>query len=298
MSTNTLSSEKLKKTGVYKLAGIIWLLTLFVLTFSGWISQFMQQHNYTNPQFRSLLQGIIMSGIIVSTIYIISKKYTEQIKNGIGFMAIAKALKHFIIGISFILLPFILTLLFTVLFGWGDIVINNDGSLFTYIFFGSLSVFLFEALPEEMAFRGYIYTKLNTILDYKKASVLTVLLFTLLPIIVFVIQRYLLGMEAGMNASNSFQPSFIITLLVFASFLQFLRILTGSIWVGIGFHFGFVYIDRLIGISDSDLFQMVNMTNEAGPQIMLLSCIAVVILILIVYTVRKKKKSTQNVVLA
>jgi membrane protease YdiL (CAAX protease family) len=296
MNTNTLSSEKSKKTYAYKLVGIIFLASLIALICSGLLGQFMHQHNYMGLQQSSFFKGILMSGILIPIIYFACKRFNDQIKDGIGFTSVKKALIHFFIGLSFILLPFVVTIIFTLSFGWGDLVINNDGSIFAYIIFGSLGVFLFEALPEEMAFRGFIYTKLNTVLDYKIASVLTILLFTLLPIIVFLIQRYLLGMEAGMNGSNSFQPSFIITLLVFASFLQFLRILTGTIWAGIGFHFGFVYIDRLIGISDSELFQLVNITSETGSQITLLSCIAIVIILLILYAVNKRKISTQAVV--
>jgi uncharacterized protein len=155
---------------------------------------------------------------------------------------------------------------------------------------GVLTVFLFEALPEELVFRGYIFSTLNVRFRKWKAALISIFSFVLLPVVLVQIQRYILGMEVSVGRTDHIELSYLITMLLFASFIQYLRILTGSIWTGIGFHLVFVYINRMIGTEDYNLIQLSNISSEQPMQIVLICSLLLVFLFVILYPVLTKKK--------
>ncbi|MEJ2548943.1 MAG: hypothetical protein P8125_14205, partial [Gemmatimonadota bacterium] len=54
---------------------------------------------------------------------------------------------------------------------------------------------------------------------------------------------------------------------VFGSFVQYLRILTGTIWMGVGFHFAFVLLNRVIGPRPTDIIQFSDIVAPGPMQI-------------------------------
>lgn len=91
-------------------------------------------------------------------------------------------------------------------------------------------VFLYEALPEELIFRGYVYRNLAGRLPRWLAVVIQAALFTL--------------WGAAITAAGSGER--IIVFFTFSLILGMLRAVTGSIWAGIGFHTAFQWIAQLL----------------------------------------------------
>lgn len=92
-----------------------------------------------------------------------------------------------------------------------------------------LLVFLYEALPEELVFRGYVQRNLLTALPAGQAVVIQAVLFTLFGFLVGV-------------AQSPFRLSLFLT---FGLLLGAFRVATGDIWAGIGFHVAYQSVAQL-----------------------------------------------------
>ena len=134
------------------------------------------------------------------------------------------------------------------------------------ILLGMLSVFITDALPEELVFRGYIFSNLLTKFVKWKSAIITTLLFVLFPLILYPIKS-LLGSDLTTGIVNNISIGYIGYMLFFGAFAVYLRILTKSIWTGVGFHLMFVYINQLIGIDNTNLIQFTTFTNELTVQL-------------------------------
>ncbi|WAU83357.1 type II CAAX endopeptidase family protein [Streptomyces sp. Qhu-G9] len=92
-----------------------------------------------------------------------------------------------------------------------------------------LLVFLYEALPEELVFRGYLQRNLLTVLPPWQAVVGQAVLFTLFG--------FLLGVAPT--------PDRLFVFFTFALVLGVFRVATGDIAAGVGFHLGFQTVAQL-----------------------------------------------------
>jgi hypothetical protein len=106
-----------------------------------------------------------------------------------------------------------------------------------------------------------------------------------LIVIVVTIQQFL-GIQTGLQITGGY----LITLFIFGAFVQYLRVLTKSIWVGVGFHLFFVQMNQLIGLSDNSLIQLSGTESELPAQITLISLLALVFIGLIAYSFIQKRK--------
>jgi membrane protease YdiL (CAAX protease family) len=261
-----------------------WLICLIALSLAGWIGQHSGQ----------IWGALFMSGLVVYSVFYFRKVIDNESPGSIGLENIQKSIIKFLLGTGFVLIPMILTLSFTVIFGWGELNFNAGGSFITTILFGVVTVFLFEALPEELMFRGYIFSNLNVKYKTWISALMTIGLFVILPIFLVPIQKYLLGMEIYIGGRSAIHPSYLITMVFFGAFVQYLRILFKSIWVGVGFHLSFVYIDKIIGLEESSIIQITNATNQAGPQITLIILLLLIFISLILYPKLINKKIEWN----
>lgn len=109
-------------------------------------------------------------------------------------------------------------------------------------------VFLYEALPEELVFRGYLYRNLATALPRWAAVLAQAALFTLF------------GVAAG--AAGSVDR--VVLFFAFACVQGIIRAVTDTLWVPVGFHLAFQTAEQLVGpswdrfaVSDLDLLQRI-----------------------------------------
>jgi len=94
-----------------------------------------------------------------------------------------------------------------------------------------LLVLLYEALPEELIFRGYLYRNLATALPNWAAVLGQAALFTLFGIAV--------------GAAGTVDR--IALFFAFAGVQGIIRVVTGSIWAPIGFHLAFQTPEQIFG---------------------------------------------------
>ncbi len=254
-----------------------WLLGVVALTLAGWLGEQIQEVYGIGSQLRYGIQAGIMSGIIVPGVWWLRRYMDRRPFAGLEMLGFVRSLKGFALGSGLILVPTAITLLCTVIFGWASLGINSAPGATTAIVVGTLTAFFFEALPEELIFRGYIFRNLNTVMRKWTAGLTTILLFTLLPIVIVLIQKNLLGMEIQVGPSDHITGGYLLTMFFFATFLQYLRVLTGGVWAGIGFHLFFLMSNRIAGVRESSFIQMSNVTTTSSAmQVVMISCILIV----------------------
>jgi uncharacterized protein len=95
-------------------------------------------------------------------------------------------------------------------------------------------VFVYEALPEELAIRGYIYTNLAERTSVWLAVLLQAMLFMLWAFALVGLLQYL-----GVGSSWSIDIDRAILFLTFGVSLALVRLWTGSLWGSIGFRLAF-----------------------------------------------------------
>lgn len=234
------------------------------------------------------LKGILLSGIVVAAVWLLRKR-DGFVPKDIGHETKQKAFKKFLLGISLILIPLAITIAIAMISGWGGLQINSSGPVISAMLFSFVLTFLTDALPEELLFRGYIYTNLNTKYNKIKSSMITIALFASLPAVSMLIQKELLGYEVLIGGANTITTSYIITLIFFGAFILYLRILTGSLWTGVGFHLVFVFMNQLMGPSEGNMFQFTSMEGEQYLQFTLMGLVLTVFIGLLIYPRIKKQ---------
>ncbi len=130
------------------------------------------------------------------------------------------------------IISFLLGLFICLMLGWVEIKIQTDlNYLLLSILILLVTVFLIEALPEELIFRGYIYRYLHVIFPHWGTIILQALLFSLFA--------YFIGAMYSVEQLQ-FIPGFAIILGV-------LRAMSGNMWTSIGFHTAIMTATQILG---------------------------------------------------
>lgn len=291
MNTSTI----LPITSKYKTNILIsWLIGFIALAAAGWLGSNLRAEldfGYTSSM---LIQAATMSGIIGLGIWFLRTQRKLNVAYKIGLGTPVKAFVQFLSGMGILLLPVLLSILAVVIFGWGEVNFNWDAGASNSVLIGLLIVFTFEAFPEELLFRGYLFSTLNVRFKKWQAALLTVGLFVLLPILLTPFQQYVLGMETNVGGNQNVQLGYVIILILFGSFVQYLRVLTNTIWTGIGFHLMFVFMNRLIGTDSNSVIQFSGMTDEGPLKFIYGGSILLIFALLILYPIIKKRSLHWN----
>lgn len=104
----------------------------------------------------------------------------------------------------------------------------------------SIIAFLYEAFPEEVIFRGFLYSALRLRLGQFLAVLMQTVLFVLFPIALVGLQHLF-----GFN-SMSITPDYVILIASFGLALQIIRLLLNNLWASIGFHLAYLEIARFV----------------------------------------------------
>lgn len=239
-----------------------------------------------NAMHKHLIQSCFSGLITIIGIWFLRVKLNKAIPVSIGLAKPKKALTHFLFGFGLIAIPLIITIVLSIVFSWGDISFNISNGILYGVILGLISTFFTDAITEELIFRGYIFSNLKKRYSSWTSSLITLALFVLVPVIISLIQKYF-----GINTAVPINGGFIITLLFFGAFVQYLRVLTKSIWAGIGFHLFFVQMNQLIGITDSSLIEFSETSNQQSIQITLIVLLLIIFISLIAYPFIMKNKN-------
>jgi len=213
---------------------------------------------------------------------------------GLGLHGIARSAAYFVFGCALILGPTMLTVACIATFGWATVSINDAPGMAITTSLAIATAFFHEALPEELLFRGYVYSTLNTAMRRWAAGVATTVLFVLVPVVSAQIQQQLPGMAVQVGNATHVTAGYVITVFVFGSTQQVLRMLTNSTWACVGFHLVFVLSNRIVGIRDSSWIRLSDVVSE-GPMQMVFGGS---VLLIIVALLRHRRHSGRSLELS
>lgn len=192
---------------------------------------------------QQLIQATVMSAIMIPIIFRLYKYFRVHYDMDEQAYAIIK-MPHFFLGF------FLVSLLTTVsLFIWqslGWITLTNWNHPSTWIgalLLNMLIAFFYEALPEELAIRGFIYDVLRLRLSMWKTIFAQAVIF-----IIFSASVTILLVLINLSSVETLiaLPSQLIFHFFFAIALGIVRAKTGSLWAAIGFHLGYLILVRFV----------------------------------------------------
>ena len=199
-----------------------------------------------------------MSGFVVPGILVLRRVGDRRPIRGLGFKSTASGWLAFVSGLGLVFVLAGAALIFGVLIGELQVIGTHVSvALLLSLLAEIVIAFFYEVFPEELAFRGYLYSTLNTYLARWSALLVQVGLFVMAALTAVTLQQ-VLGLEARLGSSTGgITADYIILLTGFGLVLQLCRLVTGSLWTSIGFHLGFLALNpNIIGPNEQALIQV------------------------------------------
>lgn len=149
---------------------------------------------------------------------------------GLGLAPPRSAWQSFLIGTACYLLPAAVGLTAVVALGWVEIALETSLSELLLLVASLMAlVFLYEAFPEELVFRGYLYHNLATAYSQRLAVGGQAVLFTLWAV--------------AIGATPTVER--VVIFFALAAVIGMIRAITGDVWACIGFHIAFQTVQQV-----------------------------------------------------
>jgi uncharacterized protein len=202
---------------------LVWLcIRIFVDT------QLGEAYSRSSHITRAVLTSIVIIPIIVA-----ARRFLDRRPwSGLKLTSLSTGWRPLLIGMMCWLLPASAGLVVCITLRWTEITLQEPISNIFVLGAGLfILVFIYEALPEELIFRGYVYRNLVTQMPRWLAVLAQAILFVLW------------GLLNG--GSNSLERSALF--FVGAIIIGMFRVITDSVWASVGFHLAFQTISQLFG---------------------------------------------------
>lgn len=199
-----------------------------------------------------LVQALLCSALVCSLLYLFRRGVDRRPFSTIGLPPFPENIRTWGLGAGVTVASVVVVIGGATLLGmiqWGEVAI---GRLLIFVVSSAVLIFFLEALPEEIVFRGYIFTNLNSRLPCWLAVILTTILFGLLPIFVGTFNTLFEQIGSQTPPTWQFVPegedpiTYFTFLPIFGFVLLYARLLTGSVWTPIAIHMTFLIANRLI----------------------------------------------------
>jgi len=171
--------------------------------------------------------------VLVIPMVIFARKYLDKRPwKGLELTSFKNGWKPFVIGGLTYLIPALLGIIIFVMFGWTNIHFQASfGEFLIAVIVLMILVFLYEALPEELIFRGYFYRNLNSSFSKLNAVFIQSGLFVLFALVI--------------GAAPSFDR--IVFFFAIGIIIGMIRVITENVWSAVGFHVAFQTMQQMFG---------------------------------------------------
>lgn len=207
-------------------------------------------------RLRHILAAMATSALAVPLVVLARRRLDRRPWAGLALASPRTGWRPLLLGAGYYLVPAAIGTAGCLALGWtrirwteADPWAAAAGTLFSAALL-VLLVFLFEALPEELIFRGYLYRNLVTVLPRWLANLAQAGLFT--------------AFGVAIGAAPTIDR--VLILFFFAWILGVFRAVTGNLWAPIGFHLAFQTCAQLVGpswdvftVSSLDVLQTVGL---------------------------------------
>jgi len=216
--------------------GAMWLAVVGIWLFLGWIRDAVWGSGHAGYTLGGhMLSAALATLLTVPLVIVMLRALDRTTLESIGLPFPANAARPFLIGILAWSAPFALGLAICLAAGWVTVTPTADWSeILAFLPVLVVLVFLLEALPEELVFRGYIYGQLASGMSRLWAVVLQAVLFSAWGAALWTI-------AVGTVPIDRIAMFFFMGLV-----LGMLRVVAGSVWASIGLHVAFQSVAQLL----------------------------------------------------
>ncbi|TVR60584.1 MAG: CPBP family intramembrane metalloprotease [Gemmatimonadales bacterium] len=229
---------------------------------------------------RQAIQAVVMSGLVIPLIYLLRRRVDRRPLAGIGLGQFGRAARHFLLTLGIVAAFLAAPALLITVAGWGSFSVDLSPDTLAFMAAWLAIAFFVEAFPEEVAIRGYLYRNLSAAVSRWLASLVAVVLFALVPLVLVAIDGWLLGSEISLGGDDRLTLGYVLTILLFGALVQYLRVVTDSVWACIGFHLGFLKLGRWIGPHDEAFIRIEAQSPGAVDATLQISVLAGLLFIL------------------
>ena len=197
---------------------VVFISCIVIWNFTIYINDLIAGEEYS--RVNHLIIALITSILTVSLIETIRRMDGVSWRQ-LGQGSVRTNIFSFCLGFFLWAIPAAFGLTICIMLGWVEITLQTElHILFVNMMILFITVFLMEALPEELIFRGYIYHYFNILFPHWVTIILQALLFLLFA--------YFIGAMYSVEQIQ-FLPGF-------AFILGYFRAISGNVWTSIGFH--------------------------------------------------------------
>ena len=176
------------------------------------------------------VRAVLVCALVVPVVVLARRSLDRRPWEGLRLTSLRVGWRPLVFGMAFWLVAAGAGLATMLALGWASISFGApSGSLLLLALYLPVLVFLYEALPEELIFRGYFYRNLADRYARWVAVLAQAVLFTL--------------WGAAIGAAGSVDR--VILFFTFSVVLGVLRVITGNLWTSIGFHVVFQWVTQL-----------------------------------------------------
>ncbi len=212
---------------------VVWVALLAIFLGLNQLASQVFGADYSVP--RHIFSALLTSLLVVPLIVIAQRRFDQEPLANLGLALDRSAIKPFMIGALAWFVPFLLGLGACLAFGLVNIEVTASwAEILVFIPLLIVLVFLLEALPEELAFRGYMQTNLGKILEPWLAVIMQSVLFGSWGVALWLIT------SGGIDVAHASM------FYVMAAILGAVRLITGSVWTCIGAHLAFQTCAQLL----------------------------------------------------
>lgn len=185
------------------------------------------------------VRAILVCGLVVSVVILARSYFDRRPWEGLRLTSLCVGWRPLLFGIGFWLVAAGTGLVVALAFGWTSASLEAPGvGLLLLALYLPLLVFFYEALPEELIFRGYLYRNIADRYPRWFAVVAQAVLFTLFGTVI--------------GAAGTVDR--VILFFTFSIVLGVLRVITNSLWMSIGFHLAFQWATQFNAAAVRDGF--------------------------------------------
>ncbi|MGV0685454.1 CPBP family intramembrane glutamic endopeptidase [Mycolicibacterium thermoresistibile] len=189
-----------------------------------------EDHSRTAHVVRALGATVLTVPLVV----VARRRLDRRGWSGLGLTPLREGWRPLLLGIGWWAVPAAVATVGVVAAGGAQLRVQEPiGNVLAGLAALTVLVLLYEALPEELIFRGYFYANLAERRPVGVAVIGQAVLFTLWGV----------AIGAALSAER------IVLFLVFSCALGVVRAITGSLWSTIGFHWAFQVTAQYLGPS-------------------------------------------------
>lgn len=249
---NPADDQTLRRSTALVRGLVGWLVPWTALGLSIGVGLALKRHLDASPALIAVVQALVMVTVVLTTILLLRARLDRRPLAGLGWgRRIGPAL---LIGTGVAVVTGLLTWVPVVLAGWVRVTEVRPANFLLFLVANGVIIVAYEALPEEVAFRGYVWSNLRDGWGLVVATAITTVLFPLGGIVANT-AAWLVGSGLGAEPpAPTFFPAgsdpiaYVLQLGFFGLALVAARRLPidGALFVAVAFHAAHLTVNRLL----------------------------------------------------